>query len=58
MLGKSCFFVISLFFLEGCTQPTIGWNHISCDESSNSILPYTLESLDRKYECKNQKGYK
>ena len=49
---------MSLFFLEGCTQPTIGWNHISCDESSNSIMPYTLESLDRKYECENQKEYK
>jgi len=55
MFIKSCYFLIGLLFLEGCSQPRIGWEHISCDEASNHIKPYTLESLDRNYECKKVK---
>ena len=43
--------------LEGCTQqPKIGWKQISCEDESNNIRPYTLESLDRNYACKKAQG--
>jgi len=56
MLIKNCCFLIGLCLLEGCTQqPKIGWKHIGCEES-DSIRPYTLESLDRNYACKKAQG--
>jgi hypothetical protein len=60
MLIKSCCFIIGLFCFEGCiSQPKIGWKTISCEDESNGIKPYTLESLDRNYNCnKAQKEYR
>jgi hypothetical protein len=59
MLVKSYFLGLCFLFLEGCTQPSIGWSHISCDGGLNKMAPYSLESLGRSYECKeNQKEYK
>ena len=44
---------ICFIFIEGCTQhKNIGWSNISCDYSSSHIVQYSLESLDRDYNCK------
>jgi hypothetical protein len=58
MLVKSYFLGLCFLFLEGCTQPSIGWSHISCENLSNNFSPYSLEALDKSYECKAQKVYR
>ncbi len=47
---------ICFLLLNGCTQPkNIGWNYISCNESSNDIVQYSLEALERNYRCNKLK---
>lgn len=56
MLGKSFLLFICLLLLEGCRQPILEGNgYVNCNSSSN-VAPYSLESLDRDYECKQAQG--
>ena len=52
MVIKSYFFVMCIFLLEGCTQPKMGWKSIDCNDLSKNVVAYSLESLNRDYECK------